>query len=174
MVGSYFLFITLSSYPIPKLKYTQDYEIYGFSNSNSSCSAYNDASFTHDANWVAAKSFSVLAVVCGVFGILLMATFGSDCVLLAACAFLFFATFSQGMTFLFFKGTGCSEILSFVDHTSTARIITSCNLAYGAGMGIAAAFLWLLCLVIAWITACCNKNERKKLRQEYIQIYAPR
>ncbi len=160
---------------ISKVNYTEDGEIYGYSNSKATCTVRSDADLTPDLKWKKAKGFSILAVVCGVSGILLVSGYHFDKFLIFSVVMFLFASISQGITFLFFQSNGCSKLPRSVDYKNTTLVTSSpsesCTLANGAKLGITAVALWLFCCVIASILCCANCKEGKKRGKNFQNIY---
>jgi hypothetical protein len=169
--------LLLPSESISKVNYTEDWEIYGYSNSNASCTIRSEADLASDPKWKIAKDFSILAVVCGVSESLLVSGYQFEMFLWFSVGMFALATISQGITFLFFQSNGCSNLPGSVDYKNTSMITASpserCTLGYGAKLGIAAIVLWLLCCLIGLYLVHKNcektKNHDKNLRNICIQ-----
>ncbi len=147
-----------------------------FYDANAYCIGYSDGSLFPDSKWRAAQWFSVLAVICGSFGILSLVAalnFRLSNFLVIPFAMFFLALIFQSRTFIFFGSNGCEEfpVIDFLSNTViTASQKGTCKRAPTTKMGIAAAVLWGICAVSLCVIIIIRRCGQPQLQQQQLAL----
>jgi len=180
-IGSFPVYHGLWNYQTTPLTYSQQ-DGQTYSTAYRACTTYGNL-MGMDSAWDAARAFSIVATVLGVFSLFLACLSFMKPILWCCVSMLFaLATLSQGLTFLFFKSNVCNGFAapaqSYSDISGNNSVDVSyderCRLGTAAKLGIAAICLWFLGALASCVAAYSGGPYFRYMREWRHRHHDPR